>query len=186
LEALWPAGFLRTSSTTPPSRRRRPCGRGGSPRWEGVWRASAPSTGRFSGPFSTHSKLRRAYLLESEDGHLSRLDRNFRTIGKVDVLESSQGREHAIGALYAWTPLGKGDRILAFADIHNADGGWQSGFVRVPLNDPSKFEILRFDVAHRSGAELLPSRESICCCDRRARIFGSPQLAVGSLMALTY
>jgi hypothetical protein len=83
------------------------------------------------------------FLLESEDGHLIRLDDRLKPVGAVDLLAESKGPRHEIGALYGWTPLGKGERILAFADIRKANGNWFSAFIRVPLKEPAKFEVLK-------------------------------------------
>lgn len=115
----------------------------------GVLLGEVKPTSRFAFPKPTYiSAIPGGYLLGSGEGHFVRLDRNLAPVEAMDILAASKGPKHEIGGIYGWVPLGNGEKILTFGDVRDADGTWSSGFLRVTLKDPAKFEIvhpMRFD-----------------------------------------
>ncbi len=99
---------------------------------------------RFAFPKPTYiHPIPGGYLLESDEARFIRLDSKLVPSERIDLLAGSKGPRHEIGGIYQWIPLGNGDSILAFGDVHDADGSWSSGFLRVSLKNPAKFEIVK-------------------------------------------
>lgn len=77
--------------------------------------------------------------IEHEDGHLFRLNAQLQPERSLD-LTGIKGPQGKILALFWWVPLGSSE-LLAFGHIEF--GGTVSGAVfRVPIADPTKFQIL--------------------------------------------
>jgi hypothetical protein len=79
------------------------------------------------------------YLLEDEDAHFIFLNSSLdsrKPLKSIDLLEASNG---AIRSVFGWTYFDS--TLLALSDLR--EGERSSAFVRVPLDDPERFEVVQ-------------------------------------------
>ena len=81
------------------------------------------------------------YILQTESTVFRILSSDLQQTSFVDLAENSKGPQGQIRSAYTWAPLSE-DVILTYSDILRKDGTWTSAFLRVPLRNPAKFEIL--------------------------------------------
>jgi hypothetical protein len=82
-----------------------------------------------------------SYLLASNNTRFVRLSGDLKAVSSVDIGESADRLVGQIGSVYAWAPLSD-NVLLMFGDVLLPNGMWISAFLRVPLNNPTGFEIL--------------------------------------------
>ncbi len=92
----------------------------------------------FPRPSVLHT-AQRGYLLEDEDGHLIVLGNDQQPKTSIDLLAQAKNNLGDVSSIFGWVPMDSS--ILAFGDIKR-DNGWVSAFMRIPLANPDKFEIL--------------------------------------------
>jgi hypothetical protein len=84
-------------------------------------------------------------ILEVSDG-LMLLDKNLHPVLTKSVLSKAGGIGWSVGGLWQWEPVGRTD-VVAFVDIVRGDrkkiANWKTAFVRFPLNNPNKLEVLQ-------------------------------------------
>jgi hypothetical protein len=123
---------------------------------DAVWRysSSGASLGSLSEPLrSTVKNLMPLkgkshgddFILEVNDGFLT-LDKSLRPVSMKDALVKSVAGPLSIGGVWQWEPVGAD--IVGFVDVHgdrpNSDlTDWHSAFVRFPLSNPERFNILQ-------------------------------------------
>jgi hypothetical protein len=81
------------------------------------------------------------YLVEQEDGDFVELGSSLEILDEVDLLEKARQPGGAVASVFGWVPLGRS--LVTISDVRLADGGWNTGFLRVPLAHPSEFEVLQ-------------------------------------------
>jgi hypothetical protein len=84
---------------------------------------------------------RGGYLLEDQDGHLVRLDENYKPLSSWDLLASAKGPQGELGSVLNWISVNE-DVIVAFGDVKQGDR-WFSAFLRINLSHPADFEVLQ-------------------------------------------
>jgi len=78
------------------------------------------------------------FLLEDEEAHFVFFDSSLQAIAQVDLLQDATSSIGAIRSAFGWTYYGSS--LLTLGDIEK-DGEWSSGFLRVDLKAPKKYEI---------------------------------------------
>ena len=95
---------------------------------------NAPTLIQGAGPGS------RSAWIEYEDGYLVRANSHGKVLESVN-LYNARGPQGKLLAVYWWTPLGPAD-LLVFGDLQQGEKA-TGAVVRVPIKEPSKFEVLR-------------------------------------------
>jgi hypothetical protein len=83
----------------------------------------------------------KSYLVVTDGEKVVRLNENLEVVSETNLVEKSNGPGGHIGSVYSMAPLGE-NVLLTFSDVQLRDGTWTSGFLRVPLDDPARFELL--------------------------------------------
>jgi hypothetical protein len=80
------------------------------------------------------------FFIEITGNRVLTLDQSYHVRGKQAV--EGTGVKNGIGlhGMFLWQPVGSD--LITLSDLQTPDQRWQSAFVRFPLGDPSKFEIL--------------------------------------------
>lgn len=80
-------------------------------------------------------------VVKDREGRFLSLEPGSSAFGEGSILGRSQGPRGEIRSIFNWSLAGK--NLLAFGDVLLPDGTWKSGLLRVPLESPRNFEILR-------------------------------------------
>lgn len=119
---------------------------------DGRLEAGPPADAALPNPAFLQRASPTALWLEHNDGQLFELGPDLQARPLVNLLEKARTAREALISVFGWVPLSESE-LLVFGDLRRGNGG-VGAVLRIPLQDPSKFEILRevpLDTpAHRS------------------------------------